>query len=240
MVTEILAAAAAVLVCGGALLWLHRRLKRYDRQAAEYQNQLLARQVDEVQHIYMTMRGWRHDYHNHLQSLKAYLKADQLSEAMDYLDRLETDLEDVDQLIKTGNVSVDAILNAKLSLAVQNGVEVDFKAAVPKKLAVTDIDLCVLLGNLIDNAVEACAKLPEGQKKYLRLYIGIFKAQLYISVTNATAELVRKLDEAYVTNKRGSHGHGLKRINLIVEKYSGYINRKNEPGVFVTEVLLPL
>ena len=49
-----------------------------------------------------------------------------------------------------------------------------------------------------------------------------------------------KLDEEYITTKRGNHGHGLKRINNIVNKYDGYINRKNEPGVFVTEIMLPI
>ena len=99
--------------------------------------------------------------------------------------------------------------------------------------------MCVLIGNLIDNAVESCRKLPV-EEQFLRLYIAPFKEQLYISVTNATNEVVRKLDEEYISNKRGDHGHGLKRINNIVEKYDGYINRKNEPGVFVTEVMLPL
>ena len=110
---------------------------------------------------------------------------------------------------------------------------------MPEHLTVTDIDLCVLIGNLIDNGVEACEKMEEG-RKFIRLYIGVLKQQLYISVTNATSELVRKMDEEYITTKRGNHGHGLKRINGIVEKYGGYINRKNEPGVFVTEIMLPL
>ena len=48
------------------------------------------------------------------------------------------------------------------------------------------------------------------------------------------------VDSEYITTKRGNHGHGLKRINLVVEKYEGYINRQNEPGVFVTEIMLPL
>ncbi len=81
--------------------------------------------------------------------------------------------------------------------------------------------------------------MEEG-RKFIRLYIGVLKKQLYISVTNATSEVVRKLDEEYITTKRGNHGHGLKRINGIVEKYNGYINRNNEPGVFVTEIMLPL
>ena len=97
----------------------------------------------------------------------------------------------------------------------------------------------VVIGNLIDNAVESCEKVPKEQQ-FIRLYIGQFKEQLYISVSNATNETVRKLDEEYITHKRGNHGHGLKRINLIVEKYDGFINRKNEAGVFVTEIMLPL
>lgn len=110
---------------------------------------------------------------------------------------------------------------------------------LPKETTVTDIDLCVVIGNLIDNAVESCEKVPKEQQ-FIRLYIGQFKEQLYISVSNATNETVRKLDEEYITHKRGNHGHGLKRINLIVEKYDGFINRKNEAGVFVTEIMLPL
>ncbi|MFR9074692.1 MAG: ATP-binding protein [Blautia sp.] len=150
---------------------------------------------------------------------------------------LENDLDQVNQLCDSGNVNLDAILNSKIPLAEKNGIRVDYKAACPANLTVSDIDLCALIGNLIDNAVEACEGLAD---PYIRLYIGVLKNQLYISVTNATKDTVRKLDSEYITTKRGNHGHGLKRINLVVEKYEGYINRQNEPGVFVTEIMLPL
>ncbi len=211
----------------------------YDRRIAAYQNKLLKNEVDEVHNLYLTMRGWRHDYHNHMQSVKAYLAMDSLEEARAYLDALEQDLDDINLLFNTGNINADAVLNAKISLAIKKGIQVDYKAAVPKTLAVSDIDLCVVIGNLIDNAVESCEKVaPENQ--FIRLYIGIFQKQLYLSVSNATSETVRKLDEQYISTKRGNHGHGLKRINKIVDKYGGFVNRKNEPGVFVTEILLPL
>jgi sensor histidine kinase regulating citrate/malate metabolism len=211
----------------------------YDRRVAAYQNKLLKNEVDEVHNIYLTMRGWRHDYHNHMQSVKAYLAMNNLAEARAYLDALEQDLEDINLLFNTGNINADAVLNAKISLAVKKGIKVDYKAVVPKTLAVSDIDLCVVIGNLIDNAVEACEKVaPEHQ--FIRLYIGILQKQLYLSVSNATCETVRKFDEQYISSKRGNHGHGLKRINKIVDKYGGFINRKNEPGVFVTEIMLPL
>ena len=211
----------------------------YDKRIMIYQNKLLKKEMEEVHNIYLTMRGWRHDYHNHMQSLKAYLAMDNLKEAKEYLDALERDLDDINLLFNTGNINADAVLNSKISLAIKQGIRVEYKATVPKTLTVSDIDLCVILGNLIDNAVEACEKV-EPQERFIRLYIGILRRQLYLSVCNATGEKVRKLDEEYITAKRGNHGHGMKRINNIVEKYSGFINRKNEPGVFVTEIMLPL
>jgi len=214
--------------------------KSYEESATEYQNKILEKQVEEVQHIYLTMRSWRHDYHNHLQKLKAHIMMDQIKEANQYLNELEIDLDNVNQLVESGNINLDAILNSKISLAIKNKIQINYKAIVPKKLTISDIDLCVLIGNLIDNAVDACEKIKDDRLKFTRLYIGVFKQQLYISVSNSTNEIIKKLDDEYITTKRGNHGHGLKRINNIVNKYGGFINRQNEPGVFASEVLLPL
>jgi sensor histidine kinase regulating citrate/malate metabolism len=101
----------------------------------------------------------------------------------------------------------------------------------------------------MDNAIEACEKMrcstnckdPEkAVPRFIRVYIGLFKSQLYISVTNSTKEIKRRRVTELVTSKLGEHGFGLRRIDKIVEHYDGYVNRKNEPGVFATEVLLPL
>lgn len=213
--------------------------KHYEKAIIEYQNKVLSQEMEEVQNMYLTMRGWRHDYHNHMQSLKAYLVRGNTAEACAYMDRLETELDGIRMLFQTGNLNVDAILNAKISLAMKQGIPCDYTVLIPEILTIRDTDLCILLGNLIDNAVESCRSLSENQK-FLRLYMAPMQEQLYISVSNATGEQIRKLDEAYITGKRGDHGHGLKRINQVVDKYQGYINRKNEPGVFVTEVMIPL
>ena len=234
-----LIAILAILALLNTLLWIFAMPWYVNRRISRFQNDLVNRHYDEVETMYRKMRGWRHDYHNHMQSVKAYLAMDNLDEARAYLDRLEQDLDDINLLFNTGNINADAILNSKISLAIKKGIQVDYKATVPKELAVSDIDLCVVIGNLIDNAVEACEKV-EPEDQFIRLYIGILRRQLYLSVSNATSEVVRKFDEEYITTKRGNHGHGLKRINNIVDKYDGYINRKNEPGVFVTEIMLPL
>ena len=99
--------------------------RQYEKALIDYQNKILSQEMDEVRSIYMTMRGWRHDYHNHMQSVKAYLAKDNITEAKEYLNRLEEDLADIRLLFDTGNLNVDAILNAKISLALENGIRCD-------------------------------------------------------------------------------------------------------------------
>lgn len=223
--------------------------KRNERQLEDFQDSVLKKQRDEVQNIYQTMRAWRHDYHNHIQSVKALLSMGRQAELSEYLDNLEKDLDSIDIAIRTGNVGLDAILSSKVSIARKNNIEVNCTAKVPQNLKITDVHLCAIVGNLMDNAIEACEKMrcstncknPEkAVPRFIRVYIGLFKSQLYISVTNSTNAVKRRRVTELVTSKLGEHGFGLRRIDKIVEHYDGYVNRKNEPGVFATEVLLPL
>ena len=111
---------------------------------------------------------------------------------------------------------------------------------VPKGMKLTDMELCVLVGNLLDNAIEACAQIPEAERRFIRVYIGMLKGQLYISVTNAVGGALRRSGKTYLSTKSSAHGYGLWRIDRIAEKYGGYVNRQDETDVFATEVLLPL
>ncbi len=214
---------------------------KYDKKLSDFQDSVLNKQRDEVQNIYQTMRAWRHDYHNHIQSIKAMLAMNKLSELDGYLATLENDLDGIDIAIRTGNVGLDAILSSKVSIAQKKGINVNCKAKVPQTLTVSDVHLCAIVGNLLDNAIEACEKITDSSRpRFIRIYIGLFKSQLYISVSNSTCEKHRKRLSELVTSKLGEHGFGLRRIDKIAEKYDGYVNRKNEPGVFATEVMLPL
>ena len=219
---------------------LQRIMKREEDKTIIYQNKLMKQQMDEIENIYMTMRGWRHDYHNHLQSLKGYLSLNKVEQMKNYLNELETDLDSIDTLYHSGNLQLDSILNAKLSIAEKGQIRIHCDASIPPQLHVSDLDLCVILGNLLDNAIESCRKIKNPDERFIRVYIGILKKQLYISITNATSETVKQRTDHYFTTKRGDHGHGLKRVDQVVKKYDGYLNRQNEPGVFATEIVLPL
>ena len=210
-----------------------------DRRIAGYQNDLISKHCDEVNNIYRTMRGWRHDYHNHIQAMLAL--TDNPEELRQYLWKLNDDLTTVDTVLKTGNVMVDAILNSKLSLIKTKNIAVNAKAVVPAELKISEIDLCVIIGNLLDNAMEACLRQSEKEERFIRVYIGTLKQQLYLCVTNSVGGEVKKVGRTYLSTKdSNTHGFGLMRIDRLADKYGGYVNRQNEPGAFATEVMLPL
>ena len=213
--------------------------KMIDRRIAEYQNDLITKHCDEVQNIYKTMRGWRHDYHHHIQALLA-LSGDE-GKTTEYLLKLNDDLTQVDTVLKTGNVMIDAILNSKLSLIQSKKIKVNAKAAVPSELKISEIDLCVIIGNLLDNAMEACLRQSEERQRFIRVFIGVLKNQLYISVSNSVGDDIKKSGQTYLSSKGSeTHGFGLMRIDRLAAKYDGYVNRQAEEDVFATEVMLPL
>lgn len=215
--------------------------RRMERRMAAYQQDLMEKHCEEVENMYRQTRGWRHDYRNHIQTMKAYLDMGKYQELSDYLDQLNADLSSVDTVIKTGNVMIDAILNSKISVARAKQIRVEAKAIVPQQLSVAEVDLCVILGNLLDNAIEACLRITEESQRFIRIYIDVLQGQLYLYVLNATAGKLRQQGGTYLSTKTArEHGYGLMRMDRVVEKYHGYLDRQDEDGVFATEVLLPL
>ena len=171
--------------------------------------------------------------------MKAYAAAGDWDAVKRYLDLLDDDLATVDTVIKTGNHMTDAILNSKISLAKSKGIKVVADAHIPVELKSSEIDLCCIIGNLFDNAIEASVQLPEDQR-LIRVYMDMKNTQLYISFTNFTAgRKLQKVGKLFRSTKGGDHGLGLVRIDSIVERLEGYISRNSEDGAFTTEILLP-
>ncbi|GFH94269.1 hypothetical protein IMSAGC003_00801 [Lachnospiraceae bacterium] len=220
-------------LCCGLFMWL------MNRRMAAIQSDLAEKHYEEVENMYQQMRGWRHDYKHHIQTMKAHLALGQYQELDDYLGDLDMDLTEMDTVLKTGNVRVDAMLNAKLAVAKARGIRVNAKAVVPERLAINEVDLCVIIGNLLDNAMEGCGKITE-ERQFIRVYMEVLKQQLYIYVSNSMGDQISQKGGQYLSTKRGNHGFGLRRIDRTVKKYNGFLNRQHEEGVFATEIMLPL
>lgn len=203
----------------------------------ELQTEQAERHLNEVRSIHREMRAFKHDYHNHLQTLRGHIASGDMARALGYIDELDARLKSVDTLIKTGNVSADAILSSKIAQAKAAGIAVTVKANISDRMALSDVELSIVLGNLLDNAIEACT-LARGER-FIRLFIALKGSMLYFSMLNSAAEKQIKRGSLFKTRKAGLHGFGLKRAQSIIEEHGGWIKYNSEDGAFTTEFLVP-
>ena len=212
---------------------------RKDKKLSEFQNALVEQHYAEVENMYRTMRGWRHDWHNHIQALSAQLDGGEYEKARSYLNEINQSILNIDTVLKTGNTMADAILNSKISLMKSRQIEVEAQAQVPASLSVPNVDLCIIIGNLLDNAMEACSKL-EPENRFVHIYIHVKGAMLYMSFTNSAGKKQRKVGNLFLSSKGSGHGFGLTRVDSLVAKNGGYLTSASEDGGYTTEVTLPL
>lgn len=208
--------------------------KKIDKQIERYQRDLIDTHYQEVENMYKKMRGWRHDYRNHIQTMKVLAEKGNLEAIKEYLNKLDEDLATVDTVVKTGNAMADAILNSKISLAKSKGINVKVDAHVPVKLKMSELDLCVILGNLFDNAIEATS----GQKDaWIKLNVKQYNDTLYIGMENT---ILYKPKDNLKTTKMDTkcHGYGLDSIKKIAKKYEGDMVIDYDDKTFRVEVVV--
>jgi len=209
--------------------------KLIEKRVAAFENEIIQKCYAEVENMYTKMRGWRHDYRHHIQTMKVHAANKEYEEIDKYLDMLDDDLTNVETVIKTGNRMADATLNSKLSIAKEREITVKAEAKIPVALTVSELDLCIVIGNLLDNAMDACMELPP-EERLIRIYMEMKGNYLYIAVTNTAGGTKKR---SFKSTKGEGHGFGIVRIDTIVKKYGGYVTRASEDGAFSTEVLLP-
>ncbi len=212
-------------------------LKRTYLKLVEIEEEQARRHLEEVRSIHAEMRGYKHDFHHHLQALKGQLEAGEVDRALSYIEQLDRSLQNVDTLLKTGNVTVDAILSAKLAQAKADGIAVTVEAVVPDRLALSDLELSIVIGNLLDNAIEACREATGG--KFIRLTVRMKGKMMYFYLLNAAGNKKRKVGSLFRTGKTGAHGFGLHRAEAILKAHGGWVKFNSEQGAFTSEFLVP-
>ena len=211
--------------------------KRTYLKLVEYQTKQSEKHLNEVRSIHTEMRGYKHDFHHHLQTLKGQLEAGEVDRAQAYIEKLDDQLMNVDTLLKTGNVSLDAILSAKIAQAKAEGIAVNVKANVPDSLTISDLELSIVVGNLLDNAIEACCSVSGD--RFIRLFISMKGTMLYFSMLNSAGEKRTKTAGLFASRKDGIHGFGLRRAQAILEEHGGWVKYNSEEGAFTSEFLVP-
>ncbi len=220
-------------LCLGAVLFAFWKFSRSNR--IESRNAMLKQQI-ETQREYMReatgryegTRAFRHDMKNHFIVLDGLLNEGDIERARTYLADMERIAEIAPSVFKTGNAVIDVLFASKLGAAEQAGVRVECVLSVPQPCPIPEIDLCVIFSNAIDNAMKACAALPE-EKRFLRIRGRQRGGFFFVEVENSAGK-----KKAYPAGQ----GIGLRSIRMIAERHHGTVQTEQSDGLFTLSILL--
>ena len=213
-------------------------LERQNR-AYEQEIRLCVRQAAEREEAYRQTRTLRHDLKGRLVALGALLEAGQTEETQKEIEKmLEENSLNRHGTAETGNLALDALVNYKYAAADAEGIQMHCRLEVPAELFVEGTDLCVILENLLNNAMEAVQKLPE-EERSVSLAVQLIKGALFIKVENPyQEEIIMDRQGNIQSNKTGEHGIGLLSLEKTAEKYGGEVTISHENMTFRVTVML--
>lgn len=183
-----------------------------------------------------------HDLKNKLQVVILAVKLSKNDFALGKLEELVGNTFSTEGSVDTGNKVVDAIFGSKRSKLNESEIELNLYASVSNEINMNDFDLAVIIGNAIDNAIEACLKLPVSER-YVEVEIEEEDHQLIFVFTNPTSENLVVVDNIVQTSKskdRHLHGFGLENMREIARKYDGYSTVNCEAGFFELKLNLQI
>ena len=176
----------------------------------------------------------RHDIQNHLFMLKSLYEKGEIDSYRDYLDTLLSKIDKKEEVCKSGNLVVDSIINYKVRNI--NDINLYIDVCIPKKLEISDVDMTVALGNLLDNAVRA---VKESDRKELKINLKYKKGRLILQIENSYKNIVKFQGKLQTTKKeKQGHGIGLESVREVAERYNGIMQIDYEDNLFVVLVIL--
>lgn len=221
--------AMASLFC---ILFAHKKLVQNFQLSAELslleqEEHSLSQYVEEARAHYEKTKAFRHDIKNHLAVVRELLQSGTPQQALDYIGDMEEMTAGLSFPCNTNHPVVDILIGNKLGIAKSMGIDVCCSLLLPYPCFVRDIDFCIILSNVLDNAIHACKNMDENAEKYIHLTGRIQGDFILIEVENSFQAdgLIRK-------------GTGLSNVKAVTEKYHGAMNIKTQGSVFILSVLL--
>lgn len=192
----------------------------------EEQARLLERDYTALNRAYSVNARLFHDLHNHIGALRQLLTHEKYEEALQYLDGLQAPVREMTDSVWTGDETVDYLINSKAAAAADRQIAFEAEAEFPRRTGIHSSDLCAVLGNLLDNALEAAGKAEEPGRRWVRLTIRRIHQMLVIKVENGFQDRPVEKNGTFITTKteKGLHGWGLKSARLAAEKYEGTVS----------------
>lgn len=227
----------------GILFALHMQNQNFSiRLEADYLHKLLAMQYDNYQIHEESVRLVNQKYHD-LKHQIALLRSEiPTGEKLTYLDELEKDIQSYEAQNKTGNNVLDTILTARSLQCQREGINLTCTADGSSLHFLNAMDISVLFGNALDNAIESVRKIDDREKRLIHLTVNRQKDFVRIHMENCFEGELQLRNGMPVTSKADTdfHGFGLKSIRTIVDKYGGSMTLRAQNGWFELRILFPV
>lgn len=223
-------------------LLLHSISQQYEMEMLKTQLQAYANQLNVVLRGEEKIKALRHDIKHHLNELMLLANKHDVAEIQKYIDEMNSFLKNPNEIVASGNLEIDSVLNFMLQKAEKELKTVDIKVMLPEKVR-HSFDINVMLGNLLENAIDAAGKT---ENKYLSVHIKLKRGILKVKIENSfessctLCEKQNRKDTILKTTKpfTEQHGIGLKNVKKIVEKYNGTMAVTAQEGIFCVNLLL--
>lgn len=203
-------------------------------ESMDYENQRMLKLYKEREALY-------HDFKNHLLTLDSWVRCGNFDEYYAYMERIRKPFLERPLERRTGHEVIDLILNYKIYEAEKQNIRVkcEVHGYMDFKLDITDEDACSLMGNLWDNAIEACKRLRD-EERWIDFRIRIRPGKLLVEITNSCLEIRKDGNGKLITMKKDKsfHGIGMRTIRSITERYDGYFNYVSNDHTFKVEVMI--
>lgn len=181
-----------------------------------------------------------HDFKNHVNCMQILYNNNDKESLGEYLRNL-SHVEESNKVIDTGNPVIDALLNNKQAIAVTNGTKFESELMIPSDLSISPADICVILGNALDNAIEACNRIKDSEiPKHIQLNMNYRDGYLIIILSNNFEEKLKRQGTLFKTWKPAPelHGLGMQSIDRTVKQYDGNMKIVVNKGVFRLEIIM--
>ncbi|WP_127584879.1 sensor histidine kinase [Paenibacillus koleovorans] len=191
--------------------------------------------IDDINRMFTTVRGQRHDFMNHVQVISSFVRMKKMDDLERYTQELVGETSEINEIMSIGNPALAALVQAKCAIAVSLKIQFEYDCSGfnSRELGPKSIDLVKVIGNVLDNAFDEVVKLPQEQR-FVRLQCGLEHNELHISVHNKGTyipeDIRSKLFEAGFSTKAGAHrGLGLSIVKERLTYYNGTIEVQSDP-----------
>ena len=214
------------------ILFSYKKLQQNFRLSTEIslleqEEHSLNQYVEEAKTRYDETKSFRHDIRNHIAVVKNLLQSGKLEEAVSYMEDMDDMAEKMSFPCSTNNPVVDILVGNKLGIAKSMGIDVDCSLLLPYPCSLRDIDICIILSNVLDNAIQAVKRLDAGMEKYI-----------HVSGRIQGDFLMMEIENSFHGKGAFKKGTGLSNVKKVAEKYGGAMSIEAQENKFVLHVLL--